>query len=183
MRVLISTAGENTWVILPGGCPPGTPGISSDETCTQSRGETFDPTKSSTWSAKGNYSLNIELNLGYNDPATYGFDTLTLGLNNASNSPTLHGQVIAGVETYDFYTGYFGLGDQPSNFTSSHDNNNLSGATPYPSFLSTLKSQYLIPSLSWAYTAGAYYREFISLSQMSQHMCHTIQSEGVLFLR
>ncbi|KAM0794413.1 aspartic peptidase domain-containing protein [Usnea florida] len=158
VRVLISTAVGYTGVILPGGCPPGTPGINTEETCTQSRGETFDPTRSSTWSAKGNYSLEIETNLGFNDEATYGFDTLSLGLNNASNLPTLRGQVIAGIEAFDFYTGYFGLGDQPSNFTSSQDNSNLSGTTPYPSFLSTLKSQNLIPSLSWAYTAGAYYQ-------------------------
>ena len=164
--MLISTAGENTWVVLPGGCPPGTPGIDTEETCTQSRGETFDPTKSSTWSAKGNYSLDIELNLGYNDPATYGFDTLSLGL--SSNLTTLSGQVIAGIETYDFYIGYFGLGDQPSNFTSSQDNTNLSGTTPYPSSLTSLKNQNRIPSLSWAYTAGAYYSESISLSQ-----CHS----------
>lgn len=158
VRVLISTASEATWVVLPGGCPPNTPGITSLLTCSQSRGELFDTSGSNTWSALGNYSLGLELNLGYNDPATYGLDTVALGLSNATRGPILQGQVVAGLESYDFYTGLFGLGDQPTNFTASHDQSNLTGTVPHSSFLTTMKSENLIPSLSWAYTAGANYR-------------------------
>lgn len=128
-------------------------------TCPQSRGEIFDISGSKTWSVLGNYSLGIEANLGYSDPGSYGLDTVALGFNNASGGPTLQGQVVAGLATYDYYTGLFGLNDQPANFTASNDINNLTDTTPHPSFLSTLKSQNLIPSLSWAYTAGAIYRK------------------------
>ena len=70
----------------------------------------------------------------------------------------MNSQVVAGLETYDFYTGIFGLGDQPANFTHSSNTHNLSD-TIHPSFLETLKASGLIPSLSWAYTAGAPYRK------------------------
>lgn len=159
--MLISTASEATWVVLPQGCPPGTHGIEPSLTCSDSRGELFDISASKTWSVLGNYSLGIEANLGYSDPGSYGLDTVALGFNNASGGPTLQGQVVAGLATYDYYTGLFGLNDQPVNFTASNDNNNLTDTTPHPSFLMTLKSQNLIPSLSWAYTAGAIYRKCI----------------------
>ena len=68
-------------------------------------------------------------------------------------------QIVAGLETHDFYNGIFGLGDQPANFTKPSDRYNLSGIITYPSFLTTLKASGLIPSLSWAYTAGAPYRK------------------------
>ena len=158
VRVLISTASVCTWVILPGGCPPGAPGLEHDHTCTQSRGGTFAPSRSSSWREVGNYSLNLELNLGYNDPGTYGLDTVALGVNNFPEAPTMNAQVVAGLETYDFYIGMFGLRHQSANFTNSSDPYNLSGDTTYPSFLETLKASSLIPSLSWAYTAGAPYR-------------------------
>ena len=159
--MLISTASEATWVILPQGCPPDTPGIEPSLTCSQSRGEIFDISGSKTWSVLGNYSLGIEANLGYSNIGDYGLDTVALGFTNATGGPTLQGQVVAGLASYDYYTGLFGLGDQPVNFTASNDINNLTGTTPHPSFLATLKSQNLIPSLSWAYTAGAIYRECV----------------------
>ena len=170
VRVLISTAGEATWVVLPQGCPPNTPGINPSLTCSQSRGELFDTSQSNTWSVLGNYSLGIEANLGYSDPATWGLDTVALGLSNATGGPTLSNQVVAGLETYDYYTGYFGLGNQPVNLTASTDVNNLTDTTPHPSFLTTMKSQNLIPSLSWAYTAGAIYREYIYHVGFTTHL-------------
>ena len=48
--------------------------------------------------------------------------------------------------------GAFGLNTQPVNFTSL-------GNFSAPSFLTTLKDQGHIPSLSWSYTAGAKYRK------------------------
>ena len=160
VRVLISTASEATYVVLPGGCPANTPGITPSLTCSHSRGELFDPSLyPSSWSSFGNYSLGLEANLGYNDPGNFGLDTIALGLNNATGGPTLQDQVVAGFETYDYYTGLFGLGNQPVNLTGSTDANNFTGITPHSSFLTTMKSKNLIPSLSWAYTAGANYRE------------------------
>ena len=159
VRVLISSAAESTWVGQPGGCPPGIPGITESETCAQSRGELFDYSLSTTWSSLVNYSLGVENNLGYEAAASYGFDTVALGLSNATGGPTLQRQVVAALQDYSYYTGLFGLGNQPVNVTGSNDLDNLTGTTPYTSFLTTMKNENLIPSLSWAYTAGAFYSE------------------------
>ena len=48
-----------------------------------------------------------------------------------------------------YYMGLFGLNHQATNFTNF--------ASQRASYLMTLKQQGLIPSLSWAYTAGAQY--------------------------
>lgn len=157
--MLISTASEATWVILPGGCPPDTQGISPSLTCSQSRGELFDPSTSQNWTSLGNYSLGVEVNLGYDFPGEYGLDTVALGSSNYTDGPTLSSQIVAGLEAYDYNTGMFGLSDQPVNLTTSTDSDNLTHTTSHPSFLATLKALNLIPSLSWAYTAGAPYRE------------------------
>ncbi len=133
--------------------------MTTSETCAQSRGEIYDYSLSTTWSSLGNYSLGVEDNLGYEAPATYGLDTVALGVSNATGGPILQSQVVAGLESYLYYTGLFGLGNQPSNFTNSNDPNNLTDTIPYTSFLTTMKLQNLIPSLSWAYTAGATYSE------------------------
>ena len=107
----------------------------------------------------GNYSLGIDENLGYHTAASYGLDTIALGASNYTGGPALSSQVVAGLETYLYYTGMFGLGSQSSNFTNSSSPENLTDTIPYKSFLGSLKASNLIPSLSWAYTAGAPYRE------------------------
>ena len=71
----------------------------------------------------------------------------------------MNAKVVAGLETYDFYTGMLGLGNQPGYFEASPNSGTSSGDIQYPSFLETLKASSLIPSLSWAYTAGAPYRK------------------------
>ena len=160
--MLISTASESTWVVPSSGCPPNTPGINPSLTCSRSRGGLFDSTLSKSWVDFGNYSLDASVNLGYDASASYGLDIVALGLSKATGGPTLQSQVVAGLNNNLFYTGFFGLSNQPSNFTASSDSSNLTGTIPYTSFLATMKSQNLIPSLSWAYTAGARYGECIS---------------------
>ena len=146
VRVLPSTAGQATFVINPQGCPtdygPG---------CPQSRGEIFDSLKSETWSNRGNFALGLEANLGYNSNGTYGLDTVALGFSNSTGS-WLESHLVAEIQNFDFPVGLFGLGRQQTNL-SDFDNG-------YPSFLTRLKVQNLIPSLSWSYTAGAKYREY-----------------------
>lgn len=87
--------------------------------------------------------------------AYYGFDTLTLGVP-GSELPSLDNQIIAGIATNNYWLGYLGLSPIPFNFSSQNDATSMSD--PQPSFLSNLKNQSLIPSLSWGYTAGASYR-------------------------
>ena len=123
------------------------------------RGELFHPSESVTWSGIGNYSLGIEANLGYTDPGSYGLDTISL---NYSGGPTLNSQIVTEIATYDYYTGIFGLSNQSIRLAnSSGQTTNFSSdfETSYPSFLTRLKSLNSIPSLSWAYTAGAPYRK------------------------
>ena len=95
--------------------------------------------------------MGLEMNLGYSDNATYGLDTLALGLSNANGSPQIESQVVAAFATDHYYIGLFGLGHQGVNFSEY--------STPNTTFLTTLKEQNMIPSLSWGYTAGAIYRE------------------------
>ena len=146
--VTASTTVPETWVVLDDGC------IASDPpSCPEDRGRTFKKNASSTWQGKRIYGLGVELNLGYrtDNAGDYGFDTLALGYR-GSGGPSLDGQVIAGIATKDFYLGSIGLTPRPINFTAEDTS---------PSLLSNLKSENLIPSLSFGYSAGAYYRRLV----------------------
>ncbi len=147
MSVLASTAVPETWVIDKRGCTSQDP-----SNCAASRGHTFNPNTTTTWKDQGLYGLGAETNLPYTsnfDDGDYGFDTLGLGYS-GSGGPALDHQVVATVATKDFYLGNLGLTPRPVNF-SSFDN-------PSPSFLTSLRNQSLIPSLSYGYNAGAQYR-------------------------
>ena len=144
VRVLPSTAGSATWIVTPGGCEP------PSSECSIARGGLFNQTQSSTWNDLGPFTLALAQNLGHNESGAFGLDTISLGLSNATGGPILDSQIIAGIETERWYTGVFGLQQQPMNLTDF--------AQPQQSFLSALRSRNLIPSLSWAYTAGAHYR-------------------------
>ena len=135
----------------PQGCPAGRHGTSSALSCNESRGGLFDATRSSSWQALGNYSLDLEVDLVEEETATYGLDTIALGFANSIGGPTLNSQVISALATDDYYMGVFGLGHQGTNVSNF--------TNPLPSFLTTMRNESLIPSLSWAYTAGALYRE------------------------
>ncbi|KAF6222668.1 hypothetical protein HO133_000715 [Letharia lupina] len=64
-----------------------------------SRGGLFNSSDSSSWSNIGNYSMGLEMNLGYSDNATYGHDTVALGVSEATGSPNLDSQVVATFES------------------------------------------------------------------------------------
>jgi len=151
LRVLPSTAGQQTWVVSPQGCPSTNNGTSIIPRCSEARGGLFDAAYSSSWHPLGNFTLGLELNLGYDDSAPYGLDTVALGFSDSFGGPVIESQVVAALATYDRYLGVFGLGHQGTNISNFSD--------PHPSFLSVIKNQSLIPSLSWAYNAGAKYRQ------------------------
>ena len=96
--------------------------------------------------------MGLEKNLGYIGGATYGQDTVALGLSKSNGGPQLESQVVAAFENNDFYIGLFGLGHEGTNFSDYN--------TPNASFLTSLKERSMIPSLSWGYTAGAVYRGY-----------------------
>lgn len=145
VRVLISTAGTATMVVIPEGCVDGMPAP-----CADLRGKLFDYNASTTWKFNNYYDLGLDKNLGIEDSGAFGFDTVALGWQ-GSGEPILDHQVVAGIATTDFWLGQFGLTPRPTNFTDFND--------PQPSFIQTLKNRSAIPSLSWSYTAGAQYRK------------------------
>lgn len=145
VRVLISTAGTETWVVVPEGC-----GSDAPSNCATLRGEEFNINASSTWTANNFYGLELESNLGYTGNGEFGFDTVGLSWQ-GSGGPSLEHQVVAGIAADDFWLGTFGLTPRPTNFSNFND--------PQPSFMQKLKNESMIPSLSWAYHAGAPYRK------------------------
>ena len=99
----------------------------------------------------GLYELHAQDRFGHNESGAYGLDKVALAANDELGGPSLDSQVVVGIQTNRYRVGFFGLQQQPTNLSNfSH---------PYPSFLTTLKTTNLIPSLSWAYTAGAQYRK------------------------
>lgn len=153
-RVLVSTTVGETWVIsansTQGGC------IKTDpSSCNWDRGVLYNMNKSTTWQDQGIFALGDEVNLpdydGPFDVGDYGFDSLGLGLP-GSGGLTLDNMVVSALATKDFFIGNLGLNPAPTNLSENFDD-------PRPSFLSSLKSQGHIPSLSYGYSAGNQYRE------------------------
>ncbi|KAI0453356.1 aspartic peptidase domain-containing protein, partial [Xylaria acuta] len=153
VRVIVSTASPESFVVLSDyGCSTSVFETVPDN-CAVSRGKLFNPNESSSWHELGLFGINedgvgLEANLGYSQRSTFATEHLGLGL----TGPSLDNQIVAGIATAEpFYLGLFGLNNQPVNFTSL-------GNSSSPSFLTTLKDNGVIPSLSWSYTAGAKYR-------------------------
>lgn len=80
-----------------------------------SRGGLFNSSDSSSWSNIGNYSMGLEMNLGYSDNARH--DTVALGVSKATGSPNLDSQVVATFDNDDYYVGLFGIGHQGTDFS------------------------------------------------------------------
>lgn len=96
------------------------------------------------------YELYNERNLGMNGNGLWGNETIGLGIQ-GSGGPTLQNQVLAGIITNNFYIGMFGANPKPTNYSGTE-------ANQQDSYVTTLKKQNLIPSISFGYTAGAQYR-------------------------
>ena len=113
-------------------------------TCEDKRGGIFASNESSSWDNVGFYELGFDLNLEVTGVANYGFDDIAL-----SQDLSVPSQIIAIQNATEFWTGHLGLGVKASNFTDADQ----------PSFLSNLvQNASVIPSHSYGYTAGAYYR-------------------------
>ena len=143
-RVLVSPASDDTLVVSSAGCVG-----STDSSCTNDRGGTFNPNSSSSWQQHGYYQLNVEPALNVPTQAVYGNDTVTLGIQ-GSGGPTLQNQIVAAYAGTEMYLGMFGLNPSSTNFTATD--------LDRQSYLSSLKAANLIPSLSFGYTAGNQYR-------------------------
>ncbi|TVY60741.1 Candidapepsin-8 [Lachnellula suecica] len=149
VRVLPATSWQETWVVwgAAAGVCNTTLGVASD--CADLRGTFFESSASSTWENNTQNFLGLDQAKGYSGEAQYGFDTVGLGYT-ASDGPSLTHQIVAEFYSDTWWFGMLGLGFQPTNF-STYGN-------PQASFSDTLYSNGTISSMSWSYTAGAYYR-------------------------
>ena len=158
LQVLVSTQVSSTWVVEPGGCT-----VDSPNNCTDARGGAYDSTKSSTWNNKGLYPLAAETNLGnpYSSSSQighFGYDTIGFPGQSGVANVSLDHQVIGGIKTNTYYLGNLGLSSQNIPFSQSDTSS---------SFLSSLRNDNLIPSLSFGYTAGAAYGKATSYRRSS----------------
>ena len=138
-----------TWVVHPQGCPAYITATQVDNNCEDARGGIFASNASSSWKSVGLYGFNIETNLGIDGNAYFGYDAVGLG-GPGEGGPTLLNTTIGNFATTNYWIGVFGLNPKPTNFSSQ-----LNGATSY---MTQLKQQGLIPSVSFGYNAGAKYR-------------------------
>jgi hypothetical protein len=106
--------------------------------------------ESSTWSEIGIYHLDLKPDLGFTGKGLYGLDHMGLMVQN-SGGPYMENAVVAAVKTKVIWNGLFGLSPKGSNFSEF--------SNPQPSYMTNLKNKNMIPSLSFGYTAGAYYSE------------------------
>ncbi|KAF2743771.1 acid protease [Sporormia fimetaria CBS 119925] len=152
-RVLPSPATGDIYIPHPQGCENSTGdcgqrrGVYGIDTVDSKSG--FQPNASTTWHEMGWYDTLLREDLNYTGNGLYGQDTVGLQLPSL-NGPVLEQQIVAAVANKKVFIGVFGLSPVPANFS---DFNN-----PQPVFFKVLKDQNKIPSLSYAYTAGASYK-------------------------
>ncbi|OXV05827.1 hypothetical protein Egran_06405 [Elaphomyces granulatus] len=137
VSVFPSTTGEETWVI-------GSDGCDDSFACLNKRGGLFLVNESSSWQDVGDYDIGFDPQFGDAGSGYYGLDNIAL-----DQYSTYPDQIVAVINTTKCWLGTIGLGIEPSNFTDSSQ----------LTFLSTLATnRSVIPSFSYGYTAGAYYR-------------------------
>ena len=146
VKVLISTTATTPNAVAPQACNSSLPA-----TCPDHRGGIFNQNQSSTWKNDAIYSLSVELELGSTATGQFGFDGIQLGLpGSQGGSISLPQQLMAGIVSNNYFIANWGLRPHETNLTSMNNR--------FPSVIQNLKTQNKIPSLSWGYTAGAYYR-------------------------
>ncbi|KAH7167293.1 aspartic peptidase domain-containing protein [Fusarium sp. MPI-SDFR-AT-0072] len=142
IEVLVSTALSEFWAIGPGGCLPKEPH------CIAARGGIYNPQESSDWSPLGTWQLGLSY-LGYDGNGNYGRDVISTQSPLSDDPYTMDGVLIATINTTNYLNGLFGLGITQSNFNGTVADSPLTQA---------VGTYGLIPSYSFGYTAGAYYR-------------------------
>ncbi|CAI6261844.1 unnamed protein product [Periconia digitata] len=163
MRVLASTKSGETYVIAPDGCtdprdPSDCPQLRGAGLLNNAQSSGFQSNASSTWSSIGQFEINLEKNVGYAGRGEYGYDTVSLGPASSSASVSMDKQVVVGVGSLDYWIGHIPLGTPESSFCTSCEADK--------SLLWQLRDNSKIPSLSFAYTAGAKYRSKSPFGQL-----------------
>lgn len=116
----------------------------------QKPGIGFQKNASSTWNDIGIYKVRMGARFGLAGNAYFGYDTVGPSTSRSIDVPSLDKHVLASYASPDYWQGRMGLSLHSMNFTE----------TDRPSsFLSRLKEDGHIPSLSFGYHAGAPYRQ------------------------
>jgi hypothetical protein len=165
IRVYVSTASQQTWTIHTSACLENTTDDATgltvekeDRTCYDSRGRTFNLTKSTTWDENGFFQLWTEKNLGLMGNGFYGWDKVGLGLK-GEEGPTLDNTTVGTLISPNFWLGHLGINPKPTNFSAFVE--------PSPSYMTKLFEQNKMPSLAFGYTAGKRYRTFLAHPPMA----------------
>ncbi|KAH6642246.1 aspartic peptidase domain-containing protein [Boeremia exigua] len=155
-HVLPSFDGQTIYLPIDEDCLPSGFNISN---CGASRGvEVFESkpgvgfqrNASSTWDEIGIYKVNMGHKYGLAGNAYFGYDTVGPSTSNAVDVPNLEKQSLGTYSSADYWQGRLGLSLFSMNFTDTD--------RPH-SFLSRLKEEGHIPSLSFGYQVGAPYRQ------------------------
>lgn len=154
-RVVPSTQSGQTLVVLPEGCVAGLDPVD----CAKSRGAQIFNSKqspgflrneSSTWENIGQYGIDLEENLNITARGLFGYDKVTLGSAGDRDVLSLNGSLVGGVADGVYYLGHIPLGVTKTKFSSQSE-------TIEP-LINQLRNTSAIPTMSFAYTAGAKYR-------------------------
>jgi hypothetical protein len=156
------------YVIHPNGCVPLQNATINGMKCKEARGGIFYHNSSTSYEEKNTYNFSTghkekqTYNFGKNAafrnfgfpelPGSVGWDTITL------NQPTrdgvnsqIHHLIVAEMSTRHYsLLGMLGLDIRPTNLSD------IGRARPQDNLIRKLKEYELIPSLSWAYTAGSH---------------------------
>lgn len=109
----------------------------------------FQKNASSTWDQLGTYRVAQGESFAYKGNAYYGYETMGPSTSGTVNVPTFEKLGIAAYATPDLWLGRLGLSMFPLNMSKT--------VQPH-SFLSRMKEEGHIPSLSFGYEAGAPYQ-------------------------
>lgn len=154
--MLASTQSGQTFAVVPEGClagidPPDCPKLRGAQVFNSAQSLGFLTNTSSTWSFIGLYDVDLERHLNYTARGIFGYDKVALGsVGDHDGQTALEHQVVGGVADMSYYLGHIPLGMTVSKFSSLSES--------IEPFISRLRNATKIPSLSFAYTAGAKYR-------------------------
>ena len=155
-NVLPSTVLSDTWTINSDVCSSLTGNPLTN--CQANRGFLFNPSMSSTWeylfdNSSLAFSLGIEAGYGWStrDGGSFGHDTLIL--TSEKGTVPVSGSVIGSMNTNATNTGLLGLASKQVTLTDQYTNE----TSVTNSLLQILRDAGTIPSMSYSYSAGAFY--------------------------
>jgi hypothetical protein len=122
--------------------------------CDESRGLTFQSAASRGWANNSNFNVGVYQtfnNIGSSNlTVEFGFDSFSTGFLGTGGLTAPQSVIAKFADFYASWTGLLGIDPRPTNFT------NLGGyKAPQSNFMTILNKTNMIPSVSFAYTAGS----------------------------